>query len=68
MCYICNSSPHLSICPFYKGTPKLKCASCDGEILESEVSYKLKNHFFHRDCLRELNGIDVIEELEIKPI
>ena len=68
MCYICNSSPHLAICPFYSAVPKRKCSVCDGEIFETEVSYKLKNHFFHSDCLRELNGIDVIEELEIKPI
>ena len=66
MCYICKSSPHSASCPFYtiKGE---KCAVCDGVINEGEVSYKLNQEVFHSHCLRELNGMDIIEALRIEP-
>ena len=66
MCYICNSSPHLVSCPFFaqKG---VNCEVCGGTIGATEVSYKINNEVFHSHCLRELNGMDIIEALNIKP-
>ena len=67
MCYVCGSSPHISSCPFSKKTSHIKCAVCGYSIFEDDIFYILNNENFHKDCLKELNGMDVIEVLEIKP-
>ena len=66
MCYICNSSPHLVSCPFYTAKA-ITCEVCGGVIRYDEVSYKLNNEVYHSHCLRELNGMDIIEALRIEP-
>lgn len=67
MCYICGSSPHSASCPFFKNNDTEKCSVCGGFIGNEDISYKLNTEFFHKKCLRELNGEDVCEVLKIKP-
>lgn len=53
MCSICNQPTCPTACPNYREKGIYKCSECGDGIGVGEELYKIKNHFYHKDCLFE---------------
>ena len=53
MCSICNELICPTACPNYREKGIYKCSECGDGISIGEELYKIKNNFYHKDCLFE---------------
>lgn len=63
MCSICNQFACPIGCPNHREKGIYKCAECGDGISIGEKYYKVKNTYYHKDCLFEIYDKDGLLDL-----